>query len=118
MRGERRSLRSRLTLLVATAVAVAIAVCAAVCWFIVRSELIGQMERSLSAPKGPQGNEWIERNCAGAPPEHQPPFPRFQLLQAIDTDGARCVIGDTGVRLLPGDRAVARAPAGVQRFRD
>ncbi|MFI7535541.1 sensor histidine kinase [Streptosporangium sp. NPDC049376] len=118
MRGKRRSLRSRLTLLVATAVAVAIAVCAAVCWFIVRSELLDQMERSLNAPKGPQGNEWIERSCASPPPEHQPPFPRFQLLQAIDTGGVRCVIGYTGVRLVPGDQAVAKAPEGTQHFRD
>ncbi|MER7134887.1 two-component sensor histidine kinase, partial [Streptosporangium saharense] len=118
MTRKRRSLRSRLTLLVTTAVAVAIAVCAAVCWFIVRSELIDQMERSLGGPKGPQGNEWIARSCSNPPPEHQPPFPRFQLLQAIDTAGVRCVMGYTGVRLVPDDRVVAGAPEGVRRFRD
>ncbi|MEV7006525.1 HAMP domain-containing sensor histidine kinase [Streptosporangium sp. NPDC051022] len=114
---KRRSLRSRLTLLVATAVALAIAVCAAVCWFIVRSELLNQVERSLAGPKGPQGTEWIDQYCSGNG-LNRPPPPRFQLLQAIDVDGRICVIGSVGVRVVPGDRALAAAPAGRQEFRD
>ena len=72
---RRRSLRSRLTLLVTAAVALAIAVCAAVCWFIVRGELLGQVERSLDVPKGPQGVEWIEQYCSGAVVGRMPPPP-------------------------------------------
>lgn len=115
---RRRSLRSRLTLLVTAAVALAIAVCAAVCWFIVRGELLGQVERSLDVPKGPQGVEWIEQYCSGAVVGRMPPPPRFQLLQVIDAGGGRCVVGTTGVRVVPSDRTLVGAPEGRGEFRD
>jgi two-component system sensor histidine kinase MprB len=113
----RRSLRSRLTLLVATAVAVAIAVCAAVCWFIVRSELLDQMDRSLHGSKGPQGIEWIQQYCARGLPDRPLPF-RFQPLQAIDAGGGRCVVGAPGVKVTPADRDLAAGPAGQEAIRN
>jgi two-component system sensor histidine kinase MprB len=113
----RRSLRSRLTLLVATAVAVAIAVCAAVCWVIVRSELLDQMDRSLHGPKGPQGIEWIQLYCSGGIPDRPLP-PRFQPLQVIGAQGGRCVVGAPGVEIISADRALAGAPAGQESIRN
>ncbi|MBG0824204.1 HAMP domain-containing histidine kinase [Planomonospora sp. ID91781] len=116
MRTGPRSLRSRLTLLVATAVAAAIAVCAGACWFLVRSELLDQVDRSLRSPKGPQGVEWIERYCSGAEPDRPPP-PRLALLQLVDAAGRTCAVG-TEVEVVPGDRELARAPRGTEAFRD
>ncbi|WP_449065435.1 ATP-binding protein [Planomonospora algeriensis] len=117
MRTTPRSLRSRLTLLVATAVAVAIAVCAGACWFLVRSELLDQVDRSLRSPKGPQGVEWIERYCSGAGRPDRPPPPRLALLQLVDADGRTCAVG-TEVEVVAGDRELARAPRGTEAFRD
>ena len=113
----RRSLRSRLTLLVATAVAVAIAVCAAVCWFIVRSELLDQMDRSLHGPKGPQSMEWIQQYCTGGVSGRPLPF-RFQPLQVIDAQGGRCVVGAPGVNVTTADRDLAAGPAGQEAIRN
>ncbi|GGL12877.1 HAMP domain-containing sensor histidine kinase [Planomonospora parontospora] len=115
MRTGPRSLRSRLTLLVAAAVAAAIAVCAGACWFLVRSELLDQVDRSLRSPKGPQGVEWIERYCSGAEPDRPPP--RLALLQLVDAAGRTCAVG-TEVEVVPGDRELARAPRGTEAFRD
>ncbi|MEU0481897.1 HAMP domain-containing sensor histidine kinase [Streptosporangium sp. NPDC006013] len=119
----RRSLRSRLTLLVAAAVALAIAVCAVLCWFVVRAELLRQVERSLEVPKGPQGIEWIESYCAGGPAgpresiERRPPF-RIPSVQLIYAGGGRCVIGTAPVKVTPADLALTQAPPGTRRIRD
>ncbi|MEV5707798.1 HAMP domain-containing sensor histidine kinase [Actinoallomurus sp. NPDC052274] len=57
---SRLSLRARLAVLTSLAVAVAVAACAIGCWFIVRSQLVEQLDQSLSSPRsgfggGPPG---------------------------------------------------------------
>nr|WP_184944102.1 HAMP domain-containing sensor histidine kinase [Planomonospora venezuelensis] len=115
--GARRSLRSRLTLLVAAAVAVAIAVCAGACWFIVRTAMLEQVDRSLRDPKGVQGLEWVAQYCSEDGPRRPPPF-RLPPLQLIDAEGGTCVVGATEVRVTPEDRALAAMPEGAQARRD
>ncbi|MFC4056924.1 ATP-binding protein [Planomonospora corallina] len=120
MRAAPRSLRSRLTVLVATAVAVAIAVCAGACWLIVRTALLDQVDRSLRSPRGgPQEMAWIDRFCTGAEPSapQQPPPPRL-LVQVIDAHGGSCVVGGTAIEVIPADRELALAPAGTRVVRD
>ncbi|GAA3134522.1 ATP-binding protein [Planomonospora alba] len=119
MRTAPRSLRSRLTALAATAVAVAVAVCAGACWFIVRAELLDQVDRSLRVPKGPQERAWIDRFCTGAQPSApQQPLPPRLLLQVIDARGGVCVVGGTAIEVLPADRELALAVAGARTVRD
>lgn len=120
----RRSLRSRLTLLVAAAVALAIAVCAVLCWFVVRAELLRQVERSLGVQKGPQGIEWIEAYCSGGLKgprelidERRPPL-RLPPTQLIYADGGRCVVGATPVRVTPADLALTHALPGTRAYRN
>jgi two-component system, OmpR family, sensor histidine kinase MprB len=48
---KRLSLRARLAVLTSLAVAVAVAACAIGCWFIVRKQLMGQLDQSLSGPR-------------------------------------------------------------------
>ncbi|GIH92690.1 ATP-binding protein [Planobispora siamensis] len=123
MRG-RRSLRARLTLLVAVAVAAAIAVCAGACWFIVRTALLNQVDRSLSGP-GPRGDGWVafcESNAAAGDdflrggarrfPPHVPP------IQVVDAQGGVCSLGDGAVEVVPADLALRNAPVGTERLRD
>lgn len=135
----RRSLRSRLTLLVAAAVALAIAVCAMLCWFVVRAELLRQVERSLEGR--PQGIEWIGPYCPGGPrgvgvpggpedprgpggpggpgdvPGRRPQL-RLPPIQLIYADGARCVAGSTPVKVTPADVALTHGPPGARAFRN
>ncbi|GAA3411906.1 sensor histidine kinase [Streptosporangium vulgare] len=126
----RRSLRSRLTLLVAAAVALAIAVCAVLCWFVVRAELLRQVERSLDGR--PQGIEWIVPYCQGEPGgpggpgepgaprevmDHRPQL-RLPPIQLIYADGRRCVAGSTPVKVTPADLALTYGPPGRREFRN
>ncbi|GAA2863822.1 ATP-binding protein [Streptosporangium fragile] len=113
---RRRSLRSRLTLLVATAVALAIAVCAALCWFVVRAELLRQVERSLDGPKGMQNVAWIQQYCSGSVSDRPLP-PRLPPLQLIYADGTTCVVGSTPVRVTRGDLMLTQAPPGSRELR-
>ncbi|MFG1754812.1 sensor histidine kinase [Streptosporangium sandarakinum] len=133
---RRRSLRSRLTLLVAAAVALAIAVCAGACWFIVRGALLNQVDRSLlEKPKGTSaGAQWMQDYCAGhlpalpplpdlpgSPPgtfPDRPRPPRVLPVQVIDAQGGRCVVGGLAVTATPADRALAAAPVGTWALRD
>ncbi|MEU3166794.1 HAMP domain-containing sensor histidine kinase [Streptosporangium sp. NPDC006930] len=136
----RRSLRSRLTLLVAAAVALAIAVCAVLCWFVVKAELLRQVERSLEGR--PQGIEWIGPYCHEGPrgvgvpggpdhprevpdgPDHpregpgRRPLPRLTPIQLVYADGERCVAGSTPVKVTPADLALTHGPPGRQVFRN
>ncbi|WP_440063691.1 sensor histidine kinase [Streptosporangium sp. OZ121] len=129
----RRSLRSRLTLLVAAAVALAIAVCAALCWFVVRAELLRQVDGSLEGR--PQGMEWIGPYCPGGPggprgqgvpgvpgdrgemAGHRLPF-RLPPIQLVYADGGRCVAGSTPVKVTPADLALTHGPLGGRALRN
>jgi two-component system sensor histidine kinase MprB len=85
-------LRSRLAILTAAAVAVAVAACAVSCWFIVRGQLMGQLDSALreSAQSAQFANKLVSDcngssipNTNGSPPT---PF-AFQLLY---DDGTVC----------------------------
>lgn len=121
----RRSLRSRLTLLVAAAVALAIAVCAVLCWFVVRAELLRQVERSLEGRT--QGIEWIGPYCPGGLPgvgvpkvpgvpggrgeiTGRRPLLRLPPIQLVYADGGRCVAGSAPVKVTPADLALTQGP--------
>jgi len=113
----RRSLRSRLILLVAAAVALAIAVCAVLCWFVVRAELLRQVERSLEVQRVPQGIEAYCREGQWDAVERRPPF-RLPALQLIYANGVRCVVGTPPVEVTGADLALTWAPIGTRAFRD
>ncbi|MDF5752316.1 HAMP domain-containing sensor histidine kinase [Spongiactinospora sp. TRM90649] len=111
-----RTLRSRLTVLVALAVAVAVAVSAGACWLIVRGEMLKQLDRSLQGPPGPQGAKkraediaMILRYCAEPSPSGGGPLrayvPPLQIVYA--NDGRRCVLSPTGIPVSPADRRIA-----------
>ncbi|MEU4538451.1 HAMP domain-containing sensor histidine kinase [Streptosporangium sp. NPDC023825] len=126
----RRSLRSRLTLLVAAAVALAIAVCAMLCWFVVRAELLRQVDGSLEGR--PQGMEWIGPYCPGGPRGPGAPgvpgergeiagrrLPsRLPPVQLVYADGGRCVAGSTPVKVTPADLALTHGPLGRRALRN
>ncbi|MFD2350689.1 hypothetical protein ACFSTC_17200 [Nonomuraea ferruginea] len=65
---RKRSLRSRLTLLVAAAVAIAVAVSAVGCWYFVRRELSWQLNQSLRDIAVPvKAMQGAVRNCSSEP---------------------------------------------------
>ncbi|WP_405146919.1 HAMP domain-containing histidine kinase [Sphaerisporangium sp. NBC_01403] len=118
MRRGRRSMRSRLTVLVATVVAVAIAVCAAACWFLVRNELSRQLDTSLDQPPlGGRTVEMIQRNCSEHPSGTEEPGPFLRLQQIVLADGTRCAQGWDAVKVEPADQRMARLP-GARMLRD
>ncbi|MEU8269655.1 HAMP domain-containing sensor histidine kinase [Sphaerisporangium sp. NPDC049002] len=113
MRRGRRSMGSRLTVLVATAVAVAIAVCAAACWFLVRNELSRQLNDSLDQPPvGGRTVEMIQRNCTEHPTGTEEPGPFLRLQQIVLTGGTRCAQGWDAVKVEPADLRVAGVRGG------
>jgi two-component system sensor histidine kinase MprB len=126
----RRSLRSRLTVLITVAVALAIAACAGTCWFIVRNELYVQVDRTLQGrPRGvpPGQSPPRERDvsrvvalcAAGQPsPAGDGLRPFLPLVQVVYPDGRRCVLGQTAVVVTGMDRAVAAGAHGDVELRD
>ncbi|WP_406313590.1 HAMP domain-containing histidine kinase [Streptosporangium sp. NBC_01639] len=127
----RRSLRSRLTLLITVAVALAIAACAGTCWFIVRDELYAQVNRSLQAyPRGAPPGEGPPRErdvsrivalCAAGqsfPAGGDGLRPFLPLVQVVYPDGRRCLVGQTAVTVTEVDQAVASGAYGHAELRD
>ncbi|WP_182899314.1 cell wall metabolism sensor histidine kinase WalK [Microbispora sp. H10830] len=93
---RRRSLRSRLTLLIATAVALAVAVAAAVCWLLVRGEMRGQIAGSITHLQPPaQQVGFALRDCAGQGRKEGHPRPDWdpsgRSWQVVLADGSVCV---------------------------
>ncbi len=90
---KRRSLRSRLTLVIAMAVALAVAFSAGACWIFVRNEMRSQMVESLERliPRGVA--DALERCDSGAPPPTAGfwgPGSEFGGWEVIRADGTVC----------------------------
>ncbi len=116
--GARGTLRSRLTAVVAVTVAVGIAAAALACWFIVRGEVLKQVDRSLDGPLPPvQDINVVLALCPGEVPAA---LPRrfFKPMQIVASDGSACVVGQTGVEVTLGDVQVARYAGSSPLFRD
>lgn len=109
-----RSLRTRLTLLVAVVVALVIAASAAGCWFVVRIQLYREVDISLQPPPDKPPNpvqkqndlRWLLDNCRTTPPSEnhygQP------LVQVVYADGRpTCYAGDA-MKVTEEDKKVAR----------
>ncbi|MEV4160534.1 sensor histidine kinase [Nonomuraea dietziae] len=98
---RRRTLRSRLTLLVTVAVAVAIAASAGLCWFIVKWELYAQLDHSLAEPESPSNKRWLVDNCAEAGTSD----PFSGIATVLFEDGTTCSLGPP-IKVEPRDRRV------------
>lgn len=115
---KRRSLRSRLTLLVTVAVALAIAICAGACYFIVREVVYEQAERELLPPPRSR-NEQMEHqriledfllNCKEEPREIRAYGPTHEMTQVIYTDGRPTCYDATEIKITPWDKKIADTP--------
>ena len=101
-------LRSRLTILTASAVAIAVALAALACWLITRDQLINQLDSSLKAVRldTRQVLDFAER-CP-QDPQNGELAPSFYTVQLIATNGAVCTVtGPSPIPASAGDRAVA-----------
>jgi two-component system sensor histidine kinase MprB len=119
---KRLSLRSRLAVLTSLAVAVAVAACAIGCWFIVRRQLVEQLDQSLSAPKfglggGPPGGPphrdtgSVADICRQAPRIGDDRYRDFlPTVRVLWADGTSCSPQDTADPLVTSasDLEVAR----------
>ncbi|WP_182884841.1 sensor histidine kinase [Microbispora sp. H10885] len=109
---RRRSLRSRLTLLIAAAVALAVAVSAAACWLLARAELRDQIARSLTRLRPAADQIAIAlRDCRGDETQRRGPRPDWdpsgRSWQIVAPDGTVCVwAGSAYVRPSEAERAL------------
>ncbi|MGN9842377.1 sensor histidine kinase [Nonomuraea sp. H19] len=104
----RKSLRTRLTVLVAAAVALAIAVCAGACFMIVRGQLYQQIDRELRPHPG-NDLSWLMKKC-GPEPVPAGPYGPPQSTQVIYADGTpTCYLG-AALKVTPDDLRIAREP--------
>lgn len=112
---KRRSLRSRLTLLVTVAVALAIATCAAASFFIVQRELYWSVDRRIMPPpdtKQPGGQEReLQRfmeSCHDKPKPVSWHGPTGEMTQLIGADPAVPTCYDaSAIVVTPADREIA-----------
>ncbi|WP_433430881.1 sensor histidine kinase [Nonomuraea sp. CA-141351] len=102
-----RSLRTRLTLLVAAAVAVAIALSAGACFMIVRGQLYDQVDRELKPTRpGENSLPWLMEHCQPTPEpvgHYGPP----QATQIIYSDGRPTCYMGAALKIMPEDLAIA-----------
>lgn len=118
---RKRSLRSRLTVLVAAAVAIAVAVSAVGCWYFVRRELFWQLNQSLRTIDVPvQAMQDAVRNCSPDPVApltgHQGHKAFTEPMQIVFPDGERCVMGNTGIKVTPHEKRIAAGSYGQWEF--
>ncbi|WP_329134842.1 HAMP domain-containing histidine kinase [Streptomyces sp. NBC_01476] len=101
-------LRSRLTILTASAVAVAVALAALACWLITRNQLSNQLDSSLKAVR-PDPTQLVAaaQNCPANPQGGQV-APSFYTVRLIAPDGKVCLVfGDSPIPATAADIAVA-----------
>ncbi|KAB8185715.1 HAMP domain-containing protein [Nonomuraea phyllanthi] len=109
---RRRSLRSRLILLVTVAVALAIAACAALSWFIVENQLIRQLDQSILEPEGKGDQKFLLEHCTsdGSPDYHD-------MATLLRADGSTCSLGSPIVPTEE-DRGACEGSGGEPIFRN
>jgi two-component system sensor histidine kinase MprB len=100
-------LRARLALLVAASVAVAIAVCAAASWFLVRDQLLKQVDLSLQTgiPHSSELQEHPDRLCRGS--DDAPQGRMLLVIDVVHSDGSTCSAAQSPVVLTPADSQIA-----------
>ncbi|WP_169980527.1 cell wall metabolism sensor histidine kinase WalK [Microbispora sp. H10836] len=112
---RRRTLRSRLTLLIAAAVALAVAVAAAVCWLLVRGEMRGRIADSITHLRPPaQQVGFALWDCAGHGRKEGPRpdwDPSGRSWQVVTADGSVCVASGSAL-VTPTARERAMAVSG------
>ncbi|MFI6595621.1 sensor histidine kinase [Nonomuraea sp. NPDC050536] len=117
-----RSLRTRLTLLVAAAVAIAVAVSAVGCWYLVYRQLSWQLNASLSeSVPTPDQVRHIMNDCSPQPrpdPRWRHGPPSHEALQVVFPDGNRCVESSTGMTVSEKAKTATRAPRDFKDFYD
>ncbi|MGH3311264.1 MAG: sensor histidine kinase [Streptomyces sp.] len=103
-------LRSRLWLLAAGTVALAVAACATACWFLVRAQLIGSLDESLSKNSRVDSSFIVGTVRSGqcSPADQRAPNPFDATVQVVDRSGKSCVIVGTRVDVSAADVAVAK----------
>ncbi|MGI5487080.1 sensor histidine kinase [Microtetraspora malaysiensis] len=128
---RRRSLRSRLTLVIASAVAAAVALSAAVCWFLIRDQTQGQVRDSLLefvpraeqvalALAGCDGDDTARQSLPGfrgAGPPH-PWDPSGRGWSVIRADGSVCVFGDSDQVVPTAEERALAVSGGAPVLRD
>src|SRR5690606_17575717 len=117
---RKRSLRSRLTLLVAAAVAIAVAISAVGCWYFVRRELSWQLNKSLREIAVPvKAMQGAVRDCSPEPKAALDGHPAFtEAMQIVFPGGERCVMGNTAIKVTPHEKRVAGGSYGQWEFYD
>ncbi|MFB4293881.1 sensor histidine kinase [Nonomuraea sp. ATR24] len=121
---RKRSLRARLTLLVAAAVAIAVGVSAVGTWYFVRRELSWQLNQSLreTGERVPfERMQKATRECSAEPVSatgygKYPPFP--EPMQIVFPDGTRCVMGNTAIKVTRREEEVAGGNHGQELVYD
>lgn len=116
-----RSLRTRLTLLVAAAVAIAVAISAAGCWYLVYRQLSWQLNNSLWESKPPPDQvRYVQGHCSPDPTsdewQHGPPL--REAVQIVYPDKSRCVMGSVGMKVSEKAKAAAQGPRDYRDFYD
>ncbi|MEU7743952.1 HAMP domain-containing sensor histidine kinase [Nonomuraea sp. NPDC049158] len=110
---RRYSLRSRLTLLVTVAVALAIAACAGLSWFIVREQMVRQLDQTIMDPEGKNDQRWLREHCTteGTPAEYA-----AGLVTLLDGTGTTCSLGSPIVVTEDDKRAIPHPGKPIYRY--
>lgn len=112
-------LRARLALLVAASVAVAIAVCAAASWFLVRDQLLKQVDLSLQSgiPHSSETQDHPDRLCRRSD-DDAPPSRMLLVIDVVHDDGTSCTAAQSPVVLAPMDSQIAAGNGPRNLLRD
>lgn len=110
MRRRHLPLRGRLALITAAAVAATLTVFAGTAWFIMRGQLVHQLDQSLAVTTQAPASE---NPCRQSPPADPRQRGFLPITQVVSADGATCVPPGDGQRIVVenADLAVARGHA-------